>query len=95
MNADQIIKMQCREARAAGAKEVGKALGNVLAGIIIGAGLMAGLLWLVWLLWLAASTSWTVLVSPGFMAVAELVIIALLVWLWRVFHPRPAAAIPE
>ena len=93
MTAEEILKMQAREARAAGAREVGKALGNVLAGIIIGAGLMAGLLWLVWLFWLAASTSWAILVSPGFMALAELVIIVLLVWLWRVFHPRPA--VPE
>ena len=89
MNADDIGRMQRRDAYAAGARDFGRHFGRVLAALVLGflQGLFAA--WVLWLFWFAAVETWTVLVSPAFIAGAELVAICALTWIWRlVRRPR-------
>jgi hypothetical protein len=83
MNADDITRMQRREAYAAGARDFARHFGHVAAALTLGflQGLFAA--WVLWLFWLAAVETWTVLVSPLFIAGAELVAFAALAWTWR------------
>ena len=88
MTADEILKMQAREAYAAGVKAFGRHFGNVLAALIVGVALGLFAAWAAWLFYFAAVETWTVLVSPLFMAAAEgLALIGLWV-IWRLLRPR-------
>jgi small-conductance mechanosensitive channel len=90
MNADAIDRMQRRDAYAAGARDFGRHFGHVLAALVLGflQGLFAA--WVLWLFWFAAVETWTVLVSPAFIAGAELVAICALSWAWRLLAQRGA-----
>ena len=89
MNADDIHRLQCREAYAAGVRDFGRHFGHVAAALALG--FVQGLFvaWVLWLFWFAAVETWTVLVSPAFIAGAELVAIFTLSWAWRLLRPRP------
>lgn len=83
MNADDIQRMQRREAYAAGVRDFARHFGHVAAALTLGflQGLLAA--WVLWLFWFAAVETWTVLVSPAFIAGAELAAICALAWTWR------------
>lgn len=83
MNADDIDRMQRRDAYAAGVRDFGRHFGHVLAALTLGfiQGLFAA--WVLWLFWFAAVETWTVLVSPLFIAGAEFAAICALRWTWR------------
>lgn len=88
MNAEDILKIQRREAYAEGARDFARHFGHVLAALILGfvQGLIAA--WFLWLFWLGAVETWTVLVSPLFIAGAEGAGIVALIWTWRLLR-RP------
>jgi hypothetical protein len=88
MNADDIDRIWRRDAYAAGARDFGRHFGHVAAALTLG--FIQGLFcaWVLWLFWLAAAETWTVLVSPAFIAGAELVAIGALVWGWRLLYRR-------
>lgn len=86
--AEDLLRMQAREARAQGAREIGRQFGNVLAGIVVGAVLALAFAWAAWLFVFAATTSWAILVSPSFVAGAVVVVYTAVILLWRLFHPK-------
>jgi hypothetical protein len=90
VNADDIHRLQCREAYAAGLRDFGRHFGHVAAALVLG--FVQGLFcaWVLWLFWLAAVETWTVLVSPAFIAAAELAAISALSWAWRLLRRPPA-----
>jgi len=90
MNADDIHRIQCREAWASGVRDFGRHFGHVAAALALG--FVQGLFcaWVLWLFWLAAVETWTVLVSPAFIAGAELVAICALRWAWRLLRRPPS-----
>jgi hypothetical protein len=89
MNADDIHRIQCREAWASGARDFGRHFGHVAAALALG--FLQGLFcaWVLWLFWLAAVETWTVLVSPAFIAGAELVALCAFIWAWRLLRRPP------
>jgi hypothetical protein len=86
MNAEHLLRIQAREAYAAGFRAFGRHFGHVAAALLLGfiQGLFAA--WVLWLFWLAAAETWTVLVSPAFIAGAELVGLVALRWAWRLLR---------
>lgn len=89
MEAEHIHKLQCREAWAEGVRDFGRHFGHVAAALALG--FLQGLFvaWVLWLFWFAAVETWTVLVSPAFMAGAELAAICGLTWVWRLLRRPP------
>jgi hypothetical protein len=90
MNADDIDRMQRRDAYAAGARDFGRHFGHVAAALVLG--FLQGLFcaWVLWLFWFAAVETWTVLVSPAFIAGAELTAFAAIAWTWRLLRRPPS-----
>ncbi len=90
MNADDILRLQRREAYAAGVRDFGRHFGHVAAALLLG--FVQGLFcaWVLWLFWFAAVGTWTVLVSPAFIAGAELAAICALSWAWRLLRRPPS-----
>ena len=84
--AELIVAQATRHANAEGRKEFARHFGHVLAALILG--FLQGLFvaWVLWLFWFAAVETWTVLVSPLFIAGAELVFIAAAAWAWRLIR---------
>ena len=90
--AERIVAASTRQAYAEGARDFARQFGNTLAALIVGIALGLFAAWIVWLFWLGAVETWTVLVSPLFIAAAELIAIAGLLAIRKLFkHP----AIPE
>ena len=87
--AEELLKMQAREAYAAGVKAFGRHFGNVLAALVVGIALGLFAAWVLWLFWFAAVETWTVLVSPAFIAAAELVAITGLLAIRKLFRRVP------
>ncbi len=81
--AEEIERLANRTAFAEGVRYFAVAFGRTLAALLVGVmfGLFAA--WALWLFWFAAAASWTVLVSPAFIAGAELVAFLGVAAAWR------------
>ena len=84
--AERIVAAEVRRAHAEGIAYFAKHFGNITAALTLGflQGLFAA--WVLWLFWFAAVETWTVLVSPLFIAGAEFVAILAVAWAWRLLR---------
>ncbi len=87
--AGEIDRVACRAAFAEGVRWFAREFGRTLAALLAGVAVGLFLAWAFWLLWFATGTGVAVLVSPAFIAGAELVVIGAL-WAARRLISRPS-----
>lgn len=86
--AERIVATEIRKAQAQAAREFVRYFGAALACLGVGAILGVAFSWVAWVFHFAATSSWTVLVSPTFMAGATATLWGGLIFVWRLFHPK-------